>query len=135
MTGEEHYRTLSRRKYVDIPEALELLQLYMRDYGLDGWKAQIYKHIPAIQAGRCFEEIKLIWLNEVTVSLVSPAKLRDMILHEIAHALTSNDSAHGKAWQDKALAIGVSHEHVMSTRVALEEALTGKVARKKKPKT
>ena len=62
----------------------------------------------------------------MTVSLVSPAKLRDMILHEIAHALTSNDSAHGKASQDKALAIGVSHEHVMSTRVALEEALTGK---------
>ena len=52
VTGEEHYRTLSRRKNVDIPEALELLQLYMRDYGLDGWKAQIYKHIPAIQAGR-----------------------------------------------------------------------------------
>jgi hypothetical protein len=124
MTGEEYYWKVSRgRKYLETPEAFELLQAYMRECGLDGWKATIYKREPVVQGARCYVESKLIWINEWIVRFSTPAKLRETILHEIAHALVPYDFNHGEAWEHKALELGVSAEHVRKARAALEEAL------------
>ncbi len=125
MTAEEYYRTLSHRESVDVPEALELLQLYMRDHGLEGWRAQINKRTPIVRAGRSYPDAKVIWLNEWVVCVARPAYLRDMILHEIAHALLGDEGGHSKAWEDKALELGVSRESILNTRKALEEVLEG----------
>ena len=124
MTAEEYYRTLSDQERVEKAEALKLLEFYMRDHGLDGWKGEIPETVVHGLAAQSDEYMKVIRLSEWWACHVIPAKLRETILHEIAHAV-SGVFGHGKAWEAKALELGVSSEHILSVRRALDEVLAG----------
>jgi hypothetical protein len=60
--------------------------------------------------GYCSRDRQAIYVD----SRCPQRHVRQTILHEIAHALTPNDPAHGDAWQEMAGRIGCSFLHVMT---------------------
>lgn len=56
--------------------------------------------------GYCSYRERKISLSRVLVRLNDENRVRNTILHEIAHALTRAERGHGPEWQRKALAIG-----------------------------
>ncbi len=51
--------------------------------------------------GRC-----VITMSPTLVTMNTPEKVREIIVHEIAHALAGNDAGHGPAWKATDLALG-----------------------------
>lgn len=60
--------------------------------------------------GFCNRDARVIWLDSYTAAEWSLAKQRDLVLHEIAHALADADGelhGHDEVWAATALRIGV----------------------------
>lgn len=79
------------------------LQLFSQ-HGLQGWQFKFDR--ARLRFGCCNFTQKIISLSRVLTELNSPAKVKDTLLHEIAHALVGNRSGHGPKWRAKAKAIG-----------------------------
>jgi len=115
MTADEYYRAISwDRRRLDYDEALELMQLYMQESGLVGWTAEIERGIlpPPFEdhvLGQCYRDAKIIWIDVWAVEHLSPAQWKDVILHEVAHALVghADDGYHGRVWLAKARELGM----------------------------
>jgi len=96
-------------------EALAL-QLFTT-HGLRGWSFKFDR--ARLRFGCCNFTTKTISLSKALTELNHPAKVRDTLLHEIAHALVGKRKAHGKEWQSKAKEIGCNpkrcytHEEVV----------------------
>jgi predicted SprT family Zn-dependent metalloprotease len=58
------------------------------------------------RAGVCRFNRKVIGLSRVLMPHMKPEKIKDTILHEIAHALVGARHGHDRVWQRKALEIG-----------------------------
>ncbi len=60
------------------------------------------------RAGQCAKRNGLKWisLSTVVLPLHTDESIRDIILHEIAHAIVGLEHGHDKVWQKKALEIG-----------------------------
>lgn len=83
--------------------AKELIAEYAPDYS--------FKWINAIRIlGKCSNFKKVISLSKHFVNLNSDDKILDVILHEIAHALTPEDKGHGRAWKAMCLKVGAIPE-------------------------
>ena len=59
-----------------------------------------------VRFGKCDYRKKQISLSKVLVELNSEDKVRDTILHEIAHALAPCGAGHGPVWRAIAVSIG-----------------------------
>ena len=115
--AKEYYRKISRgRKRLDPFEALMLLNRYTQKFGLDGWTARLDSSLavmeerqarfgPSFNLGYCDRREKRIGITAWAVEHLSPAQLKETMLHEIAHALV-DEVGHGPAWPEKALELG-----------------------------
>ena len=56
--------------------------------------------------GSCDFSTRTISLSQILVELNPPTKVRDTILHEIAHALVGPRHAHGAIWKSKIVELG-----------------------------
>ena len=61
------------------------------------------------QLGTCNHSTKTIKLSQYFVKELDEDRVRNTILHEIAHALTQGHN-HDRVWQNKAIALGCSGE-------------------------
>jgi predicted SprT family Zn-dependent metalloprotease len=92
---------------MDIDEARILARQLMDQHGLHGWslvfgQAQTY-------FGICYKRQKRITISALLTLLNDIDEVRDVILHEVAHALTT-DRGHGRLWKAKARMVGCRPE-------------------------
>ena len=91
-------------------EIKSLAERLMHQHGLHGWT---FKFDGAAQRlGSCRYRPKLITFSRHYTHL-EEAKIRDVLLHEIAHALTPG-VGHGWRWRDKCREIGARPERCAS---------------------
>lgn len=71
--------------------------------------------------GRCSYRNKKITLSKYLVGLNSEDKVRNTILHEIAHALTDPYVGHGREWVLKCIQLGIAPERCYNDEVETPE--------------
>jgi predicted SprT family Zn-dependent metalloprotease len=76
----------------------------MDEHKLTGWR--LHFDDARRRFGRCAYRAKQINLSRVLVKLNSEEKVRDTILHEIAHALAGPGVGHGQKWKVAAMSVG-----------------------------
>jgi|SRR5579862_1322822 len=134
MTGKECYKGLGKRPRLDAATVeYGLLPAFMADHGLlPQWRYGVFEArdffggVPEDReicnsAGGCIHENKCIYVSVRAIKTCSPAQIKDVILHEIAHALVPRSKDHGYAWQIKAAEIGVRKREII--RYALVESV------------
>ncbi len=88
---------------MDTTTAASLARGLMREHGLDGW---VFKFDRAKRRfGQCNYRTWTISLSAPLVALNSEERVRNTILHEIAHALAPGHH-HDRVWQATARSIG-----------------------------
>jgi len=91
---------------MDIQEAKQLACELLEEHGLldEGW---CFEYDTAKRRfGVCRYRSKTIGLSKHLVALNDVVKVKDVILHEIAHALVGSGHGHDAVWIAKALEIG-----------------------------
>jgi predicted SprT family Zn-dependent metalloprotease len=89
---------------LNLNSAVTLARQLFVQYDLENWQFK-FDHART-RFGCCNFSTKTISLSKILTELNSPQKIRDTILHEIAHALVGKNHAHDKVWKEKILAIG-----------------------------
>ena len=78
------------------------------------------------QAGICaeyrYKDAGYIGLSRYLMPHFSEEKIKDTILHEIAHALVGNKHGHDYVWQRKAIEIGCDGERCYTTEAFKQES-------------
>jgi hypothetical protein len=127
MTAKDYYRRISRRKRLNRFSTMDLLCAYMRESGILGeWSPSFVDGDARTESphcrytGHCAYDSKIIWITTWAIEHNTPAQLRDVILHEIAHALVGPDTGHGVAWREQALALGMRPAAVLNALLAVE---------------
>ena len=77
---------------------------YLYENNIKDWKFVIEEMDNHI-AGLCVHDKKTIIINLRSLYLINGKQLKNLMLHEIAHALTPNHG-HDQQWIDKAIEIG-----------------------------
>ena len=80
----------------------------MKAHGLDGWSFQ-WSNAKRC-AGVCRYKSRVIRLSRPIAELWGADRMRDTVLHEIAHALAGYGAAHGPEWQAVCVRIGARPE-------------------------
>lgn len=80
----------------------------LEEYGLDDWNF-IFDNAK-MRFGQCDYGTKTISLSRHLVNLNGEEKIKDTILHEVAHAIVGHAAGHGWQWQQKAIEIGCNGE-------------------------
>jgi SNF2 family DNA or RNA helicase len=92
--------------------ALDLAREMMNAHGLQQWQVKI-KYATASLA-LCDYNKKTIYLTPKLIGWVDDSKVKDAILHEIAHALVGYGHGHDDVWTRKANEIGCSGDATFS---------------------
>ena len=87
-----------------IKEAEQLARDLMNKHQLFWWRLEFDYAVKRF--GYCTKGKKLISLSKPLTELNSKEKVEQIILHEIAHALTTKGKSHGKEWKRIAKSIG-----------------------------
>lgn len=66
-----------------------------------------------------------ISLSKHYVTLLPAAEVRDVVLHEIAHALVGAEARHGPRWRSMARRVGAAPERCVTPSVAPDHAVVG----------
>lgn len=92
---------------MELKKAIDMAIELMDKYGLirKGWYFDINDRFVRT-AGQCSYKKKTISLPTKYVSLNSEESVRQVILHEVAHALVGPGHHHGSVWKRQAVAIG-----------------------------
>ena len=85
-------------------EALIFAREKLKQYGLEEWRVKVSNRM-ARSSARCSYRKREIRLGAWIFQPGAGEKIRDTILHEIAHAMTPG-AHHGRAWQVVAEMIG-----------------------------
>lgn len=80
----------------------------LAQHDLIGWNFGFHSNPVPGYCSHAKQKITL-W-DQLADRSTDPAKIRSVILHEIAHALVGPDHGHDEIWQAKALEIGASAE-------------------------
>lgn len=91
-------------------EIKEYARAKLNELGLTSWRFEFSN--TKRQIGVCEYRSKTIKLSQRWAEVLEDAEIKDVILHEIAHALTPHDPPHGKAWQAVCRRIGAKPERV-----------------------
>jgi predicted SprT family Zn-dependent metalloprotease len=67
--------------------------------------------------GECKWETNEISLSRYFVDLHSLDEIRQVLLHEVAHALSGPNAGHNKKWKDTATRIGYRHEKISGEEI------------------
>lgn len=76
----------------------------MDEHGLEDWTLELSRAVN--QFGLCSYGSKKISLSAPLATLNGVADVRDVILHEVAHAKAGFKAGHGPEWKSIALSIG-----------------------------
>lgn len=95
---------------MDLFEAESLARAFMDAHGLYDWKFQFDG--AKRRNGMCSHREKIIYLSRHLTARRDPMKVRNTILHEIAHALVGPGHGHDKVWKAKAAEIGADPKRV-----------------------
>ncbi|WP_350258162.1 SprT-like domain-containing protein [Scrofimicrobium sp. R131] len=87
-------------------EILTLARELMDQHGLQQWNLTLSR--AKTQAGCTYPSRRQITLSRLLLPKFSPDQVRDVILHEIAHALAGPRQGHGPAWQKLARQLGAT---------------------------
>lgn len=87
-------------------QILHLAAQLMRQHGLDGWTVSLDR--ARRRAGGCRQASKQITLSAVLLPTYPEDTVRDVILHEIAHARVGATHGHDAVWQREAARIGAT---------------------------
>lgn len=108
-----------------LPDAKRLAEQLMREHGLidnpiDGssWRFDFDKAVRRF--GATHYGLRLITLSAKLVELNDEPRVRNTILHEIAHALCGHKAGHGKSWVTMAKAIGCDGNRLYSSAVVIQ---------------
>ena len=90
-------------------------------YKLKNWSFQFDR--AKRRFGCCNFSTKTISLSRALVELNPPQKVRDTLLHEIAHALVGPRQGHNSVWREKVLEIGGEpNAHFREEEIELPQA-------------
>ena len=87
-------------------DALRLARSLMDSHGLTGWQVGLDRAVR--RAGATHFTARRITLSKHLVELYSAEQVRDVVLHEIAHALVGAEAGHGPRWRREVSRIGGS---------------------------
>ncbi len=103
---------------MELAAAATIAKVLMRRHGLvPEWSFAFDRAV--LRFGSCDWRRKRITLSAALVKLNSDDEVRDTILHEIAHALTSPRCGHGRRWKKIAVAIGCRPERCYGENVVM----------------
>lgn len=109
---------------MELQRARELAEGLMATHRLRGWRL-VFDNAKS-RAGVCRSDSKQIGLSRPLVKIYDEAQVRDIVLHEIAHALVGARHGHDRVWRATALRIGCSGTRCMPEDAPkLEGAWTG----------
>lgn len=86
--------------------ALKLLEKY--GLAAEGWSFQFNRGLKLL--GACNYSAKKIELSKYFVKYATRSEVKEVILHEIAHAKAGSNAAHGPLWQEECRKIGIKPE-------------------------
>lgn len=97
-----------------LSEVKILARELMASHGLSekGWRFEFDS--ARVRSGYTQYAPKLISISRFYAKLNEIEKIKNTILHEIAHALVGQQVGHGPAWRSKAIAIGCNGERCTS---------------------
>lgn len=95
---------MPRRSLVNRADLFTLGTQLMREHGLLDWRLKITDGHTS--HGACYPAKKVIALSAVMAEHATDAAVRNVILHEIAHARAPKGAHHGPVWRAIARAIG-----------------------------
>lgn len=87
-----------------------------QQHDLDGWSFEFDR--ARTRAGLCNYQARRITLSSHYVLLSSIDDARQVLLHEIAHALVGKVHGHGPVWRDKASDLGYLHQKIDGRQLA-----------------
>lgn len=93
---------------MDLADAYWLAERLVQQHGLDGWTVEFDS--AKRRAGVCRFSDRVIGLSAPLTALHDEDRVRDTILHEIAHALVGPRHGHDAVWREAALRIGSTGE-------------------------
>lgn len=96
---------------MELKAAGEIAVGLMERHGLTGWRLAFDN--AKTRAGVCRFARKEIGLSRALVALYDVEQVTDIVLHEIAHALSGPKHGHDKVWRATARRIGCSAERCM----------------------
>ena len=99
-------------------EAEKLAKDLMKHHGLDDWTFQWNNTKRAL--GKCNGYRRVIYLSAIMTPLRPIERVKNTILHEIAHALVGVRHGHDYVWMMKALEIGCDGERVSNDNVQVQ---------------
>lgn len=96
------------------PEMISAMRLrilntpLLTDFGLTDWTILIddYGQMNDNTLGTCYHHNKTILINQVCLYVLSFKQTKELILHEIAHALFTPSEGHNENWKRLCLEIG-----------------------------
>ena len=95
-------------------DARTLAQVLLDEHALHDWTFAFNRRRRAF--GLCDFQKRTIYLSAVLAELNGEAKVRDTLLHEIAHALAGPRAGHGPAWQKVARTVGAKPRRCYSAQ-------------------
>lgn len=89
-------------------EAAQFAIMKLKEHGLweQGWRFGWNRRKRAL--GLCDYKKKSIFLSEHQFQIVNSDKMRDTILHEVAHALAGGRAGHGPIWKAYCRSVGAN---------------------------
>ena len=101
-------------------EVTELAQELFQKHGLVNYSFGLDRAIR--RAGLCNYSQRRITISKHLVATGDLALVEQVLLHEIAHALTGQGAGHGKIWRAKASEIGYLHQRIDGNELARSTA-------------
>jgi predicted SprT family Zn-dependent metalloprotease len=99
---------IQRSASVQLTDAEELARRLMKRHGLEDWEFGFNRRQRSL--GLCRYVERRIELSTHFVAAHDEPWIRDVILHEVAHALAGHEAAHGALWRAICEAIGAKPE-------------------------
>lgn len=101
-------------------EATRLAESLLRAHLADGWSFAFDRAVR--RAGACDYERRRITLSRYLVDRAESEEVRQVLLHEIAHAQAGHRAAHGPRWRAAATRLGYTGERLHDRPIAEERA-------------
>jgi hypothetical protein len=85
-------------------DATRFLRDTLDSHLLNDWRIKVVTNVPFL--GKCRESDKTIYLNGLAIDTHPDVEVKDIILHEVAHAIVGCRQAHNQVWRAKAVELG-----------------------------
>lgn len=106
LSVKSYYNRLSKKNKEKVVEIEKLAIELMNKHGVGHFKFKYGRS--RAYAGNCSSSSQTIKLNIRFVVENDLERIKNTILHEIAHAIVGTEHGHRKVWQDKAKELGVT---------------------------